>query len=88
MISVDPKEGCIRLSFNSDKNEITKMDVKLEAGKEYAFTYMQEGSVGVFYIDGEAALTARIYGVSGKPIRLFSENNTVEFKELKEFTAE
>ena len=88
LISVDPKEGCIRLSFNSDKNEITKMDVKLEAGKEYAFTYMQEGSVGVFYIDGEAALTARIYGVSGKPIRLFSENNTVEFKELKEFTAE
>ena len=47
---------------------------------------MQEGSVGTFYVDGEAALTVRLYGVSSKTIRLFSENNSVEWKNLFEYT--
>jgi hypothetical protein len=53
---------------------------------DYGFTYIQEGSVGIFYLDGEAALTVRIYGVSGKTIRLYVENNTVHFTELREYT--
>ena len=62
------------------------LEARLEAGKTYGFTYLQEGSCGVFYIDGMAALTVRLYGVSGKPVRLFAENNSVEFKELCEYT--
>ena len=42
--------------------------------------------MGVFYIDGEAALTVRIYGASGKPIKLFAENNTVTFTSLRQYT--
>ena len=42
--------------------------------------------MGVFYVDGQAALTVRLYGVSGKPIRLFAENNSVEWSALREFT--
>ena len=40
----------------------------------------------IAYIDGEAALTVRIYGASGKPIMLFAENNTVTFTSLRQYT--
>ena len=42
--------------------------------------------MGIFYLDGEASLTVRLYGVSGKPVRLYAENNTVTFSELREYT--
>jgi hypothetical protein len=42
--------------------------------------------VGVFYIDGMAALTVRLYGVSGKPVRLFARNNSVTFSALEQYT--
>ena len=42
----------------------------------------------MFYLDGAAALTVRLYGVSGKTVRLFAENNTVRFTELCEYTGE
>ncbi len=86
LISIDPKAGRISLSFNEGSSEITEMAVNLEKNKDYSFTYVQEGSVGVFYIDGMAALTVRIYGITGKPIRLFAENNNVVFSCLREYT--
>ena len=86
LISLCPSESVLRLSFNEGSTPITETAVKLDAGKTYAFTYVQEGSVGTFYVDGEAALTVRLYGVSGKTIRLFSENNSVEWKNLFEYT--
>ena len=86
LISICPSDGVLRLSFNQGSTVITETAVNLEAGKTYSFTYLQEGSVGTFYIDGEAALTVRLYGVSGKTIRLFAENNTVEWTNLCEFT--
>ena len=73
------------MQFNEGTTLITETDVSLEKGKTYAFTYIQEGSVGIFYLDG-AALTVRVYGVSGKTIRLYAENNTVTFAELREYT--
>ena len=86
LIAICPEEGKVALSFNEGNVPVTETAVKLEAGKTYGFTYLQEGSCGVFYIDGMAALTVRLYGVSGKPVRLFAENNSVEFKELCEYT--
>ncbi len=86
LISICPADGVIRLSFNQGSTPITETAVNLEAGKTYSFTYLQEGSVGVFYIDGAAALTVRLYGVSGKAVRLFAENNTVEWTNLMEYT--
>jgi hypothetical protein len=86
MITVSPGEGTVSLYFNEGDTLITEKEIELEAGKDYSFTYVQEGSVGVFYIDGEAALTVRIYGASGKAIKLFAENNTVEFTSLRQYT--
>ena len=74
------------LSFNEGNTPIAESAVVLDPGQTYSFTYLQDGSVGVFYIDGAAALTVRLYGVSGKAIRLFAENNSVSFTELTEYT--
>ena len=86
MITIDPSAQKLQLQFNEGGTLITETDVPLEAGKEYAFTYIQEGSVGTFYIDGLAALTVRVYGASGKTIRLFAENCTVQFTHLRTYT--
>ena len=86
MISLIPSDGLLQLSFNEGGTLITEKEVELTPGQNYTFTYIQEGSVGVFYIDGEAALTVRIYGASGKPIMLFAENNTVTFTSLRQYT--
>ena len=86
LISLSPSEGLLQLAFNEGSTLITEKEVELVPGQNYTFTYVQEGSVGVFYIDGEAALTVRIYGASGKPIMLFAENNTVTFTSLRQYT--
>jgi len=86
LISISPSDGTLALYFNEGSTLITEKEIDLEAGKDYTFTYVQEGSVGVFYIDGVAALTVRIYGASGKAIKLFAENNTVTFTSLRQYT--
>lgn len=85
-ISISPAEGKVQLLFNNDKLLITETAAELVPGTDYSFTYIQEGSVGTFYIDGIAALTVRIYGASGKNISLFAENNEVLFSSLRQYT--
>lgn len=87
LVSVIPSEKKMTLSFNEGENFITETAVTLKAGETYLFTYLQEGSCGVFYIDGIAALSVRLYGVSGRQIRLFVEKGSVEFTDLVQYTA-
>ena len=86
LISVSPTGQKLQLLFNEGSTLIAENAIEIEPDTEYAFTYIQEGSVGTFYIDGMAALTVRLYAVSGKPIRLFAEGNTVEFSSLRQYT--
>ncbi len=86
LISLCPGDGTIKLLFNEGGTMITETAVDLVPGETYSFTYIQEGSVGIFYLDGKAALTVRIYGASGKTIRLFAENNDVLFTCLRQYT--
>ena len=86
LISLDPNADTMTLSFNEGSTPIAESAVVLDPNQTYSFTYLQDGSVGVFYIDGTAALTVRLYGVSGKAIRLFAENNSVTFTDLTEYT--
>ena len=86
LITLDPAAQLLQLQFNEGSTLITETEAKLEAGKEYAFTYIQEGSVGIFYVDNIAALTVRLYGVSGKAVRLYTENNKITFTDLREYT--
>ena len=85
-ITLEPEKSMLSLQFNQGTTLITETAAPIEAGKEYTFTYIQEGSVGIFYLDGIAALTVRLYGVTGKAMRLFAENNTVTLSELKLYT--
>lgn len=87
MISLSPREGKLQLFFNEGSTLIAENAIDIQPEQEYSFTYIQEGSVGVFYLDGQAALTVRLYGVSGKPIKLFAESNTVEFTALRQYTS-
>ncbi len=85
-ITLSPSDGLLKLQFNEGSTTITETACPLEAGKTYAFTYLQEGSVGIFYVDGVAALTVRLYGASGKTVQVFAENNEVLFTSLREYT--
>lgn len=85
-IVLDPAGQTLSLQFNEGSTPITETPAVLQSGQEYSFTYIQEGSVGTFWIDGGAALTVRLYGVSGKTIRLFAEGNSVTFTNLREYT--
>lgn len=87
MISLSPREGKLQLFFNKGATLIAENTLDIQPEQEYSFTYIQEGSVGVFYLDGQAALTVRLYGVSGKPIKLFAESNTVTFSSLRQYTS-
>lgn len=86
LISISPADQKLSLSFNEGTTPITETAINIEPDKDHSFTYIQEGSVGVFYIDDMAALTVRIYGASGKTIRLFAENNSVLFSSLRQYT--
>lgn len=86
LISLCPSDGTLRLTFNGGQTDIADTAVPLEAGTTYSFTYLQEGSCGVFYVDGIASLAVRLYGVSGKPVSFFAQDNKVEFANLCAYT--
>ena len=86
MISISPAENKLQLLFKEGSILIAETEVNLVPGENYGFTYIQEGSVGIFYIDDMAALTVRIYGASGKPIQLFAQDNSVIFSSLRQYT--
>lgn len=86
MISISPAENKLQLLFKEGNILIAETEVDLTPGENYDFTYIQEGSVGIFYINDMAALTVRIYGASGKPIQLFAQDNSVQFSSLQQYT--
>ncbi|MCM1219722.1 MAG: hypothetical protein NC548_35015 [Lachnospiraceae bacterium] len=86
LISFSPEKQTLSLTFNLGDTLITEVPVLLSAGETYSFTYIQEGSVGVMYLNGQIALTVRLYGVSGKAVMLYSEGSNVTFTNLKQFT--
>ena len=85
-IVLDPTADTISLKFNEGSTFITETAAVLDPGQEYSFTYIQDGSVGIFYLDGAASLTVRLYGVSGKTIQFFAENNAIQFSSLRQYT--
>ena len=86
IVCLNPAEQKLQLLFNEGSTVIAETAVPLETGKEYGFTYIQEGSAGIFWLDGEASLAVRLYGASGKTVRLFAESNSVTLTELREYT--
>ena len=81
-ITISPDKQELSLQFRGGSVTPAKESVELNAGSVYNFTYIQEDSVGIFYIDDTTAFTVRLYGVTGKPLFLFTEDNTVLFSDL------
>ena len=84
LISFSPARQTLGLAFDNGATSITEVAVSIVPNRKYSFTYIQEGSVGIMYLNGHIALTVRIYGASGKAVRLFADNNTVVFENLKQ----
>ena len=85
LITVCPEEQLLKLQFRGGSVTPAQESVRLNPGDTYRFTYIQEDSVGVFYLEDTAAFTVRLYGVTGKPLFLFAENNRVSFSDLALF---
>ncbi len=86
LIAVSPEKQKLYLRFRGGKTAPAAEDVALEEGKDYHFTYIQEDSVGVFYIEDLTAFTVRLYGVTDKPFYLFAEDSQVSFSDLEMYT--
>ena len=83
LISVDPENEKLLLQFRGGSVTPAASDVSLDPGKSYHFRYIQEDSVGVFYIDEVTAFTVRLYGVADKTMYLFAQGGGVTFSGLK-----
>lgn len=83
MITIDPGEEELLLQFRGGKAEAARVTADLKAGETYPFIYIQEDSVGIFYLDGLTAFTVRLYGISDKPMYLFAEGSQVTFSGLE-----
>ena len=51
-------------------------------GTRYTWAGTENGDL----VLASAALTVRLYGVTGKKVKLFAENNLVSFMSLQQFT--
>ena len=85
-ITIRPSEQALVLEFRGGSVTPAAETVELTAGETYPFTYIQEDSVGVFYIQDITAFTVRLYGVNNKSLFLFSEDNQVRFSDLALYT--
>ncbi len=84
-LSYDPEKQTFAFSLRSNTVSECEIKTELEAGKKYDFVYIQEGSVGVFYILNECALSFRIHGINNKQIGIFSDGSTVSFENLSQY---
>lgn len=88
LITISPQEQKLSLQFRGGSVTPAEESIQLSDGENYHFTYIQEDSVGVFYIEDLAAFTVRLYGVNDKSMFLFARDNQVSFSDLALYTIE
>ena len=83
----DTSSGMLGYRIDGRTANECEVALDLQAGREYSFTYIQEGSVGVLYIDGVArgALSFRTHGTNNTMIALFSQGAGLKVTQLKQF---
>lgn len=86
LVSLNPADNTLSLSLQDGAVPITEVKAPLSPNQTHTFTYIQDGSIGIFYLDNQAALLVRLYGVTNKPIYLFAENNSIAFTSLQQYT--
>lgn len=58
----------------------------LQAGTNYSLEIVVENSIATMYINGQAALTTRIYSMQGAPWGIYSVNGSATFKNVTKYT--
>ena len=86
-VEYDPVEQKLGYRIEGKKDCECEVSMALDENTVYDFTYIQEGSVGIFYIDGVAggALSFRSYGTNNTLLAFFSEGSNIEITNLKQF---
>ena len=73
-------KGSFGLAFDYNGQDDKTKIICLNPSKQTLQLLLNEGDTMI------TETAVRLYGVSGKPIRLFAENNTITFSDLREYT--
>lgn len=74
-VEYNPKTGKLGYRIEGRLTNECEMAIALEKNRKYDFTYIQEGSVGVFYIHGAGALSFRTCGTNNTKIAAYADQN-------------
>ncbi|WP_091148668.1 glycoside hydrolase family 32 protein [Mucilaginibacter pineti] len=86
------KLGFINGNMQSDRvasgNTVTEASIpfSLSTGKDYPFKVVIENSIATLYVNGQTALSTRIYSLQNRQWGIFSTNGSVTVKNLKLFS--
>ncbi len=79
-LSVDPTAGRIRLTRG--RKTVAEVAAEFEAGHDYDFSYIQEGTLGIFTVNAAASLTVRVPSAESLNLRIFARAGTAVFSNL------
>lgn len=72
----------LRIGNNSPSTD-GKVNLVLEAGKDYEVTIIIDGSVCVVYVNNQVALTSRIYALNNNQWGLYASKGNIIFKNIQ-----
>ncbi|MDN3669188.1 glycoside hydrolase family 32 protein [Echinicola jeungdonensis] len=78
-----PEENKIKAFNGTNTQVVTEVDVDLSAGETYKVEIICSGSIAVMYINGQAALSNRIYSMQNQNWGIYAQNNSSTFGKLK-----
>lgn len=80
LIVIDADNQFIKLTFNQQDILITQKQINVKENKTYNFSFIQQGNIGVFYIEDNACLTVRLYKTEGKQVAIFADSLDLNLK--------
>ncbi|MDT3404303.1 glycoside hydrolase family 32 protein [Mucilaginibacter terrae] len=72
-----------RIAAYNNGVEVTRVPFNFQAGKNYDFSIVADGSIAVLYVNDEIALTNRIYSMNGNMWSLSAEGMEISASNLK-----
>lgn len=83
-IMFEPQRSIV-VAYNvvgGNASEVTRVPFEFEGDTDYNVEVVIDGSICVFYIDGKAALSNRIYGMPGKEWGIFASETQAVFSDV------
>ena len=80
LLAIEPAAGRIRLACG--RRTVAEVAAEFEAGHDYDFSYIQEGTLGIFTVNAAASLTVRVPSAENLNLRIFAHAGTAVFSYL------